>query len=105
MEPRELIASERIKGHAIRLSQLELMIEAGNQEYQTYYNEIVKELIHASSKQLYFASIMLQFIFDSRYLKMSEIEQNIYKRSISILELIKEGRFTAHKESVERIIG
>lgn len=92
------MTSSQIKRQVLHLIQLENMIKLGYHEYQTYYEEVYHTIFSSSYTQLIVAKSMLEFTVTSRKNMMSEIEKNMYFRSIQKINEIKKERFTAHKE-------
>ena len=73
----------------MRLAQFELMIESGNSEYETYYQQLEKETEGIPLHQINEVASLLLSMFQTKKDKMSEIEQEVYKRSITRLNHMK----------------
>ena len=92
-----MITPGHVKRQVLHLTQLENMIELGYSEYQRYYEEVLKTMEGVSYTQLLIAKSMLEFTLSSKRSMMSEIEKDMYQRSIEKIDGIKKERFTAPK--------
>ena len=73
----------------MRLTELELMIESGSSEYERPYRQLEKEIEAIPVQQINEASYLLSVMFQKRKDKMSEIEKEVYERSIICLKLMQ----------------
>ena len=81
--------SELLKRKMMRLTELELMIESGSSEYERPYRQLEKEIEAIPIQQINEASYLLSVMFQKRKDKMSEIEKEVYERSIIRLKLMQ----------------
>ena len=81
--------SELLKRKMMRLTELELMIESGSSEYERPYRQLEKEIEAIPVQQINEASYLLSVMFQKRKDKMSEIEKEVYERSIIRLKLMQ----------------
>lgn len=81
--------SELLKRKMMRLTELELMIESGSSEYERPYRQLEKEIETIPIQQINEASYLLSVMFQKRKDKMSEIEKEVYERSIIRLKLMQ----------------
>ena len=73
----------------MRLTELELMIESGSSEYERPYRQLEKEIEAIPIQQINEASYLLSVMLQKRKDKMSEIEKEVYERSIIRLKLMQ----------------
>ena len=81
--------SELLKRKMMRLTELELMIESGSSEYERPYRQLEKEIEAIPIQQINEASYLLSVMLQKRKDKMSEIEKEVYERSIIRLKLMQ----------------
>lgn len=98
LKNKEIIASSQVKRQVLHLIQLESMIEFGYNEYQRYYEEVLKTIENVSYTQLVVAKSMLEFTLSTKRGMMSQIEKEVYLKSIEKIDEIKKEQFLTPKE-------